>query len=59
MMHLIFKRLEAPGSLEVGGGGGEGGGRVRTSTWRQGLGRRFGMWNSQRVDGDGGIKSGM
>jgi hypothetical protein len=23
---------------------------VGTSTWRQGLGKRYGMWNSQRED---------
>jgi hypothetical protein len=22
-----------------------------TSSWRQGVGRRYGMWNSHRVDG--------
>ena len=27
-----------------------GGGGVGTYLWRQGAGRRYGMWNSQRVD---------
>jgi hypothetical protein len=55
MMHLTIERLEAPGSLEVkwlGGG-------VWTSTWRQGVGRRYGMWSSRKVDGGGGIKYGV
>jgi hypothetical protein len=39
MMHLTLKRLEAPGSLEV-------------SWW--GVGRKYGMWNSQRVGGGAG-----
>jgi hypothetical protein len=26
---------------------------VETSTWRQKVGRRYGMWNSWRVDGWG------
>jgi hypothetical protein len=38
MTHLTLKRLEAPGSLEVRWGG-------------AGVGRRCGMWSSQRVDG--------
>jgi hypothetical protein len=51
MMHLTLKRLEAPGNLEVRCGGGwdilmetgvVGGG--------EGVGRSYGMWNSQRVD---------
>jgi hypothetical protein len=52
MMHLTFRRLEAPGSLEVRWGewwGQPGGDR--------GVGRRYGIWNSWRVDG--GIKCGM
>jgi hypothetical protein len=32
---------------------GQVGWRVRTSKWRQGLGRRYGMKNSQRMDGRG------
>jgi hypothetical protein len=51
MMHLTFKRLEALGSIEVRWGGGWGhppGDRV--------LGRKYGMWNSQRVDKVGEIK---
>jgi hypothetical protein len=50
-MHLILKRLEAPGSLEVwwlGVGVG-----VVTSSWRQRGGRRYGMWNSWSMDWDG------
>jgi hypothetical protein len=51
-MHLTLKRLEAPESLEVwlDGGGWE----VGISSWRQGMGRSYGMQNSWRVDG--GIK---
>jgi hypothetical protein len=45
MMHLTHKRLEATGSLEVRWGGG-----VEVSMWRQGVGRKCGMWNSLRVD---------
>jgi hypothetical protein len=48
-MRLTLKRLEVPGSLEVRWGGG-----VGTPTWRQ---RRYGMWNSWRVDG--GIGNGI
>ena len=44
MMHLTLKRLEAPGSLEVMWGGG----------WdihmEMGMRRRYGMWNSRRVE---------
>jgi hypothetical protein len=39
MMHLTLKRLEAAGSLEV--------------RWGGELGRRYGMWNSGRVDEEG------
>jgi hypothetical protein len=50
MMHLILKRLEAPGSLEVRWGG----------RWRHpsedGMGRWYGMWNNQKIYGDGGNK---
>jgi hypothetical protein len=53
MMHLTLKRLEAPGSLEVGGRG-QVGWRMGTSMWRQGVGRRYEMWNSRRVDGERG-----
>jgi hypothetical protein len=49
MMHLTLKRLEATGNLEVRWDGG-----LRASTWRQsGVGRRYGMWNRWRVDGEG------
>jgi hypothetical protein len=48
MMHLTLKRLEALGSLEVRWGGG-GGIRVETGG---GVGRRCGMWSSQRVHGE-------
>jgi hypothetical protein len=34
------------------------GGKVRTSSWRQGWERRYGIWNSQKVDWEG-IKSGV
>jgi hypothetical protein len=49
MMHLTLKRLEAPGILEIRWG----------QEWGYPLGdrevgRRYGMWNSWRVDG--GIK---
>jgi hypothetical protein len=45
-MHLTLKRLEASGNLEVWwGGGGNGDILVETAE-----GRRYGMWNSQRVD---------
>jgi hypothetical protein len=48
-MHLTLHRLEASGSVEVCWSGV---GRVRTSLWRWdgGRGRRYEMWNSQRVD---------
>ena len=50
MMHLTLNRLEAPGSLEVrwGGGWGLGSEGVETTSWRQRVGRRYGMWNSHR-----------
>jgi hypothetical protein len=48
MVCLTLKRLEAPGSLEVLWGG----------WWEhpcgdRGKGRRYGMWNSQRVEREG------
>jgi hypothetical protein len=49
MMHLTLKRQEAPGSLEARWHGG----------WRQGVGRRYGMWSSMRVDWRGEIKNGV
>jgi hypothetical protein len=49
MMHLTFKRLEPPGSLEVRWGRRRGHPRGDRGG---GLGRRFGMWNSRRVDRD-------
>jgi hypothetical protein len=49
MMHLTLKRLEAPRSLEIRWGTGEG-----IHTWRRGgVGRRYGMWSSCRVDEGG------
>jgi hypothetical protein len=54
MMHLTFKRQEAPGSLEVRWGGKMGhGGHPHGE---RGLGRRYGMWNSHRVNQGGGNK---
>jgi hypothetical protein len=47
MMHLTLKRLEAPGSLEIKWVGGWG---VKTSSWKQGVGRRYEIENSWRVD---------
>jgi hypothetical protein len=48
-LHLALKRLEAPESLEVWWGGGcFGGGNILVEE-----GRRYGMWNSQRVDQEG------
>jgi hypothetical protein len=44
MMHLTLKRLEAPGSLEVRWGW-----EWKHPRGNRGLGRRCGMWNSQRV----------
>jgi hypothetical protein len=44
-MHLTLKRLGAPGSLEVRWG--RGWGHPRRD---RGVGRRYGMWNSQRVN---------
>jgi hypothetical protein len=44
-MHLTLKRLEVPGSLEVWWGVGV---RVGTSSWRQGVGRGYRIWNSWR-----------
>ena len=51
MMYLTLKRLEAPGRLEVRWGGGWG--------HPHGDRGRYGMWNSRRVDGAGGIKYGV
>jgi hypothetical protein len=48
MMHLTLKRLEAPGSFEVRWG--EGWGHPHGD---MGVGRRYRVWNSQRVDGEG------
>jgi hypothetical protein len=45
MMHLTFKRLEAPGTLEVRWG--EGWGHPHGD---RGVGKRYGIWNRQRVD---------
>jgi hypothetical protein len=51
MMYLSFKKLETPGSLEVRWGGGR---DIHMETVR--VGRRCGMWNSQRVYRGGGSK---
>jgi hypothetical protein len=45
MIHLTLKRLEDPGGLEVKW---VGGGDIHMET---GVGRRYGMWNSRRVNG--------
>jgi hypothetical protein len=50
MMHLTLKRLEAIGSLEVRWG--EGWGHPHRD---RGMGRRYGIWNSRRVDGGVGL----
>ena len=47
MMHLILKRLEAPGSLEARWG--ESGGIHMEMGWVR---RRCWMWSSRRVDGE-------
>lgn len=52
-MLLTPKRPEVPGSLEVWLGGWW---MMGTSLWRQGVGRRYGMWNSGRVDRGKGTK---
>jgi hypothetical protein len=52
MKHLTLKRLEAPGSLEVRWS--EGWGHPHEDS---GVGRRYGMWNSQRVNGGNKIWS--
>jgi hypothetical protein len=46
-MHLTLKRLKVPGSLKIKWGREVG---VETSLWRQGAGRRYRMWNSERVN---------
>jgi hypothetical protein len=47
MMHLALKRLETPGSLEIG----RVGVGVGALMWRWGgVGRRCGMWNRWRVN---------
>jgi hypothetical protein len=49
-MHLTLKRLEFPENGEVWWfGGWEGGDILVETVW----GRRYGMWNSQRVDQEG------
>jgi hypothetical protein len=47
-MHLTLKRQEATGTLEIWWGGERGHSRGNSE-----VGRRYVMWNSQRVDGDG------
>jgi hypothetical protein len=49
-MYLTLKRLEAPGSLEVWLGEVWG---AETSSWREGMQRRYEIWNSRRVDWGG------
>jgi hypothetical protein len=49
MVHLALKRLEAPGSVEVRWSGGWG-----YPHGDGGVGRKYGMWNTQRVDEGGG-----
>ena len=51
--HMTLKSLQARGSLVVWFAGGFG---VGTSSWRQGMGRRYGIWNSQKVDQGQGNK---
>jgi hypothetical protein len=46
-MHLTLKRLDAPGSLEVRRGEGWG------QRVDRGAGRRYGIWNRQRVNPEG------
>jgi hypothetical protein len=54
MMHVTLKRLEAAGRLEVRWGRGWG------HPLGDGVGRRCGMWNSRRVDGEAqGIEYGV
>jgi hypothetical protein len=53
MMHLILKKLEVPGNLEVRWGGG-GGIHVE-----QGVGRIYGVWSSQRLEGVWGMEYGV
>jgi hypothetical protein len=52
MMHLTLKRLEVPRSLEVRWYG-----RLGHSSGDKGIGRRYGMWSSRRVDG--GMENGI
>jgi hypothetical protein len=54
MIHVTLKRLEGTGNLEVRWSWGLGG-QPRED---KGLSRKYGMWNSQRVDTGGGIKYG-
>jgi hypothetical protein len=51
MIHPTLKRLEAPGSFEVRWDGGWG-----LGSRDKGLEKRYGIWNSQRVDLRGGDK---
>jgi hypothetical protein len=62
-IHLTLKKLEAPGSLDVWLGKGWWEGHPSGDT---GMGKRFVIWNTQRVDlecvcvcGGGGLKSGV
>jgi hypothetical protein len=43
-MLLTLKKLEAPGSLEFWWGW-----WVGTPSWRQGVGKRYGLWNSDSI----------
>jgi hypothetical protein len=49
MMHLTFKRLEAPGSLEVGWGWGGGGILVETECGEE-------VWNVEQSEGGWGCQ---
>jgi hypothetical protein len=44
MMHLILKRLEAPGSLKVRWGWGGGDTHVEKGTWGEGMGCETVRW---------------
>jgi hypothetical protein len=55
MIHLTLKRLEASGSLEIRWSSGWGW-DILVETGRQ-IGRRYGIWNSQRRVGGNKIWS--
>jgi hypothetical protein len=54
MMHLTLKILEVPGSIEVRWGGGMG--HPHGVGWD---GRRCGMWNNWRDNGEQRMESGV